>query len=68
MHTVTSYTVPSIPFEIIPVNSHEVVCNGGGGALGHPKVYLHLVKQENAPDSVTCPYCSRQYVYTKGHN
>jgi lipoprotein-anchoring transpeptidase ErfK/SrfK len=30
------------PYETIEVTTHSVACNGGGGALGHPKVYLHL--------------------------
>lgn len=51
------------PFEIIPVNDMDVSCDGGGAALGHPRVYLHL---ESETQSVTCPYCSRQYVYHEG--
>jgi hypothetical protein len=30
----------------------------GGGALGHPKVYLNLAPSEKAE----CPYCSRLFV------
>lgn len=46
------------PFEIIPVDDNVVACNGGGGPLGHPRVYLNL-----APEGrVECPYCSRLYV------
>ncbi len=46
------------PFETIPVDSTVVACNGGGGPLGHPRVYLNL-----APDGkVECPYCSRLFV------
>lgn len=47
------------PFEIISIDSDHVSCDGGGGALGHPKVYLHIKDGEG---SVTCPYCSRMYV------
>ena len=47
------------PFEIIKVNEIEVVCNGGGGALGHPRVYLHIDKVSH---QIQCPYCSRLYV------
>ena len=34
-----------------------VSCNGGGGSLGHPLVYL------NAGDigGVDCPYCGKHY-------
>jgi len=37
-------------------HAHGVACDGGGGALGHPKVYLDLHK-----GSVTCPYCSKVF-------
>ena len=50
------------PFEIIPVDTRVVACNGGGGALGHPKVYLNLGPHHQ----VECPYCSRLYVL-EGH-
>ena len=29
--------------EVIKVEGRVVACDGGGGALGHPKVYLNLV-------------------------
>jgi uncharacterized Zn-finger protein len=36
-------------------------CNGNGGPLGHPRVYLNL-----APTGrVECPYCSRLFVNRK---
>jgi len=47
------------PFEIIEVNALEVKCDGGNGALGHPRVFLHI---DQAKGEITCPYCSRQYV------
>ncbi|MDA1090485.1 MAG: zinc-finger domain-containing protein [Proteobacteria bacterium] len=34
---------------------------GGGGALGHPTVYLKI----GDAGAVTCPYCSRHYVRGK---
>jgi uncharacterized Zn-finger protein len=46
------------PFETIPVDSTVVACNGGGGALGHPRVYLNL----GADGRIECPYCSRLFV------
>ncbi len=46
-------------FETIMVNSAEVVCDGGGGAVGHPKVYLHIDEEKG---EITCPYCSRNFV------
>jgi uncharacterized Zn-finger protein len=51
------------PFEIVHVDSSVVACNGDGGALGHPKVYLNL-----GPDGkVECPYCSRLFVRNPAH-
>lgn len=47
------------PFETIYVQSQEVACDGGGGALGHPKVYLHI---DTDKGNIMCPYCSRTYV------
>lgn len=44
--------------ETIRVTSKRVACDGGGGALGHPRVWLHL----DEDDQVLCPYCSRLYV------
>lgn len=51
-------------FETIQATNREVVCDGGGGALGHPKVYLHI--DHDKGDSVTCGYCSRKFVYREG--
>ena len=45
---------------IIRVDSEVVGCDGGGGALGHPLVYLHIGK-DGAND---CPYCGRRFVLT----
>jgi len=46
------------PFETIYVSENVVACNGGGGALGHPLVYLNL----SAEGKVECPYCSRLFI------
>ncbi|HXZ00849.1 MAG TPA: zinc-finger domain-containing protein [Stellaceae bacterium] len=46
------------PFEIIEVDGAVAACNGGGGALGHPRVYLNL----GGAGRVECPYCSRLFV------
>ena len=48
-------------FETIQATSREVICDGGGGALGHPRVYLHI--DHDKGDRVTCGYCSRPLVY-----
>src|SRR5258708_90665 len=51
------------PFETIHVDSMTAACNGGGGALGHPKIYLNL-----APTGrIECPYCSRLFIHTPKH-
>ena len=41
----------------------EVVCDGGGGALGHPKVWYSFDGQ----DHVECGYCDRQFVKNGSH-
>lgn len=45
------------PAEKIEVQSREVACDGGGGPLGHPNVYLNM----GARDWVDCPYCGRRF-------
>jgi len=46
--------------EIITVDADadQVMCDGGGGALGHPNVWYTFDKQ----DKVECGYCDRQFV------
>jgi uncharacterized Zn-finger protein len=44
--------------EVIVVTSPVVGCDGGGGALGHPLVYLRIERE----GEVVCPYCSRRFV------
>ncbi|XP_021510827.1 NADH dehydrogenase [ubiquinone] iron-sulfur protein 6, mitochondrial [Meriones unguiculatus] len=44
-----------------PVNEVEhriIACDGGGGALGHPKVYINLDKETKTG---TCGYCGLQF-------
>ena len=48
--------------EIIPVETATVACDGGVGALGHPRVFLKI----GAEGAVVCPYCSRKYVLAEG--
>ena len=48
--------------ETIEVDSNRVACDGGGGALGHPKVYLEM----GQATEVICPYCSRRFVLKAG--
>lgn len=51
------------PFEIIETENPVVKCDGGGGPLGHPVIYLNLGKEER----VVCPYCSRCFVKKENH-
>ncbi len=44
--------------ETIIVARTRVVCDGGEGALGHPRVYLEM----GSENFVTCGYCDRRYV------
>ena len=53
---------PVPQFEIIEVDQKRVACDGGGGALGHPRVWLHLGED----NQIACTYCSRLYVM-RGH-
>ena len=39
------------------VSSKKVSCDGGGGALGHPKVYLEMGEE----NEIICPYCSKLF-------
>jgi len=50
------------PEETIYVTTETIGCDGGGGPLGHPMVYLQLDNE----GETTCPYCSRHYVFEKG--
>lgn len=48
--------------EIVTVHSHRISCDGVGGALGHPRVYLEM----GAAGFVECPYCDRRFVLPAG--
>ena len=41
------------------VRSRRIACDGGEGALGHPRVWLQIAE---GVGSVTCPYCDCKYV------
>ena len=41
---------------------HKVNCNGGGGALGHPLVFMEM----GADDEVVCGYCGRRFILKGG--
>lgn len=45
--------------ETVKTDKRRVACDGGGGALGHPTIYLEMGRN----DQIDCPYCSRHFVY-----
>jgi len=50
------------PVEIIEVDKSQIACDGGDGALGHPRVYLTIERA----GAIDCPYCGRRYVLKEG--
>ncbi len=52
MKTTSAATVTQVD-----ANVKEVACDGGGGALGHPLVYLPI---GNKP-FIVCYYCGRRF-------
>jgi len=44
--------------ELVAVRTRRVACDGVGGALGHPRVYLEMGEES----FVECPYCDRRFV------
>ena len=50
-----------MPTEVIHVDQPVVACDGGVGALGHPRVFLRIVEKE-----IMCPYCSRLFILSDG--
>lgn len=46
------------PVETVTTEKTAVDCDGGGGALGHPRVFLHI-----KPDvgHIDCPYCGKRF-------
>ncbi len=51
------------PIETLEVTETTVACDGGNGPLGHPRVFLHLVR--GFTDEIDCPYCGRRFVLKK---
>ena len=47
---------PASP-EVVTVRSRRVACDGIGGALGHPRVWLEM----GEADFVECGYCDRRF-------
>ena len=43
--------------DVVLVSQKRVHCDGGGGALGHPRTYLDM----GTDTQVTCKYCGRVF-------
>ena len=50
------------PPEVVEVDSEIVACEGDGGALGHPRVFLNM----EGKGQIDCPYCDRRFVLKAG--
>lgn len=48
--------------EVVVVRSGRIACDGVGGALGHPRVWLEM----GEATFVECPYCDRRFVLPEG--
>lgn len=48
--------------ETVEVEALQVSCDGDGGALGHPRVFLNMGEKT----FVECPYCDRRFVLKEG--
>ena len=42
------------------VDRYRIACDGGEGALGHPRVWLQIPSEHGW---VECPYCDAKYVH-----
>jgi uncharacterized Zn-finger protein len=42
------------------VSAMRVCCDGGEGALGHPRVWLSLSHETGTVD---CPYCDKRFIH-----
>jgi NADH dehydrogenase (ubiquinone) Fe-S protein 6 len=49
---------------VIQVEKRIAVCNGGGGALGHPRVYINL----DDGQVQTCGYCGLRFQQSHHHH
>jgi uncharacterized Zn-finger protein len=49
--------MPIEPPEVVETDNETVACEGIGGALGHPRVFLTIGKE----GFVECPYCDRRF-------
>ena len=52
---------------MIDVPSNVAMCNGGGGAMGHPIEYIKLELRDGAK-GVACRYCGLRFRKAAGHH
>jgi uncharacterized Zn-finger protein len=52
------------PPETQTVTTWKVACDGGEGALGHPRVWLVIPEETGW---VECPYCDKRFVIDRAH-
>ncbi len=45
------------------VSQSRIACDGGGGALGHPRVWLQIPADRGW---VECPYCDKRFILAEG--
>lgn len=57
---------PLPPHEVVTVDADadEVCCDGGDGALGHPRVWYSL----DGRDHARCHYCDRSFIKKSAHS
>ena len=46
------------------ITQHRVACDGGEGALGHPRVWLSV---DDKTGWVECGYCDKRFVFDGDH-
>lgn len=52
--------MPTAVPETKTVTEWRICCDGGEGALGHPRVWLQIPEDQGW---VECPYCDARYVH-----
>ncbi|DAZ99664.1 TPA: hypothetical protein N0F65_001901 [Lagenidium giganteum] len=52
---------------VVEVASNVAVCDGGGGALGHPLEYIQLDTVRHG-EAQTCKYCGIRYKQKEGYH
>ncbi len=56
-----SNTSHSVSDDVVLTATRRVACDGGGGALGHPKTWLDMGQDTQ----VQCKYCDRIFALDK---